>query len=153
MPRPHRCRCWRNGSVSISKPPEALNAAGISITKSDTNLEILARTHDTTPAALFALIPQKTAPAPSANSNPLEIEARLSGTGFGGKTLAAFAIEQGLAPDSAVARLAAIGIMAHGGDTLKQIAERHATRPIEIAKVLLLPGYRPSADPATSPSQ
>lgn len=106
------------------------------------SLESIARDNATTPAALFALIPQSS-PERSTIQDPMAIEDRLTGTGVGGKTLDAFAEQQGITPESAGQRLAEMGIAAHGGETLKAIAERHATRPIEIAKTLLAPGYRP----------
>lgn len=122
-----------------------LRAAGIAIVDPNTNLETLARTNTTNPAALFALIPQATATAPQ-ETDPLAIADRLTGTSVGGKTLETFAEQQGLAGASAIERLAAIGIDARGTETLKEIAERHATRPIEIAKAILAPGYRPQKD-------
>jgi hypothetical protein len=124
----------------------ALRAAGVTVENPNTNLETLARANRTTPAALFALIPQTpAAPATAAakDADLLAIEDRLTGTGVGGKTLATFAEQENLAAKSALERLTEIGIDARGEETLKQIAERHATRPIEIAKAILAPGYQP----------
>lgn len=122
----------------------ALTDAGIRIDDPNTNLERLARTHDTTPAALFALLP-KAMPGSGAAQPPLDpalIEDRLTGTGIGGKTLAAFAEANALDLETVRARLAASGLEADPDETLKSIAERHSTQPIEIAKVVLSPAYR-----------
>ncbi len=126
----------------------ALTDAGVRIDDPKTNLERLARSHHSTPAALFALIPKpQTGGADTEDPlDPALIEDRLTGTGVGGKTLAGFAEANGLDAETVRARLAGSGLEAEPDETLKAIAERHSTRPIEIAKVLLAPAYRlPSA--------
>ncbi|MFP4279284.1 MAG: hypothetical protein ACLFQI_04710 [Halochromatium sp.] len=128
---------------------EVLTAAGISVDDPNTNLERIARANDSTPAALFALIP-KPKPGTAAAQQPLDpalIEDRLVGTGVGGKTLADFVEANGLDLETTAARLAASGIEADPGETLKAIAERYSTRPIEIAKVVLSPAYRFPSSP------
>ena len=132
---------------------EVLTEAGISVDDPNTSLERLARANDTIPAALFALIPKPT-PGSTAAQQPLDpalIEDRLVGSGVGGKTLADFAEANGLDLETADARLSASGIEADPSETLKSIAERHATRPIEIAKVLLAPAYRLPPTPEGEP--
>jgi hypothetical protein len=124
----------------------ALRGAGVQADDPAASLETLARAQGTTPAGLFAVFPKprqadaQTAPRPA---DPVEIEARLTGTGVGGKTLAQLAEANGLDPDGARERLAAAGIAARLDETLKAIAERYGTRPVEIAKALLVAGYRP----------
>lgn len=129
----------------------ALREAGIRIEdtqahgQTSMSLETIARANATTPAALFAMIPEPPR-IPIGSEDPTAIEERLTGTGFGGKTLAAFAETNGLNAQTCQARLLASGIEAEPDETLKAIAERYSTRPIEIAKVLLAPAYRlPSA--------
>jgi len=73
----------------------------------------------------------------------MEVEGRLAGSGLGGKTLQDFARSQGIASDVALQRLEAVHIGAAPEDKIKVIAERAGTRPIEIAKALLVLGYRP----------
>ncbi len=127
----------------------ALADAGIRSDDPNANLERLARTHDTTPAALFASFSKPT-PASAAAQQPLDpalIEDRLVATGVGGKTLADFAEANGLDLENTHARLAASGLEAEPEETLKSIAERYSTRPIEIAKVLLAPAYRLPSNP------
>ncbi|QIK38636.1 hypothetical protein GWK36_12315 [Caldichromatium japonicum] len=114
-------------------------AAGIELDDANTTLENIARANRMTPAALFALIPN----GPPAARDPAAIEAQLAGSGLGAKTLADFAEHQGLIPERARAHLKTLGIEAEINETLKTIAERHAVRPIELAKAILIPGYRP----------
>lgn len=120
----------------------ALRSAGLRIDEPGATLATIATANAMTPAAVYALIP-RTAPAASTAADPLEIEARLTGTGIGAKTLADFAAQSGLVLATARERLAALGIEARAEDSLKEIAERQATRPIEIAKAILAPGYSP----------
>jgi hypothetical protein len=144
-----------------------LESSGIRVPDSGSSLADIARPNGTTPASLFALASTSsrqrasaaapTQPAPrditspelsapgTAETDTLDIEARLTGTGVGAKTLANFADQNQITVAMAQERLAALGIKADPGDTLKALAARHATRPIEIAKALLSPGYRPVA--------
>lgn len=104
---------------------------------------MLGQTNGTTPAALYALIPSNM-PMPQVSDtpiDPLDLEEKLACTGIGGKTLEAFAQGQGLDTETAIERLAGIGIQAASGDKIKAIAEGAGTRPIEIAKALLIPGH------------
>jgi hypothetical protein len=125
----------------------ALQSSGIRVPDPGATLSAIATANATTPAALYALIPKPTAAQASgghaSTADPAEIEARLTGTGVGAKTLAAFADQNGLPVAVARRRLAAAGIEASPEDSLKDIAERYATRPVEIAKALLAPDYRP----------
>ena len=123
----------------------AFAAAGIDVANPRANLAQIARANDTTPAALYALIPSgPERPAELAEeTDPMAVEERLAGSGIGGKTLRDFAKSQGIASDVALQRLEAVDIGAAPGDRIKLIAERAGTRPIEIAKALLVLGYRP----------
>jgi arsenite-transporting ATPase len=58
----------------------------------------------------------------------------------------------GLDAETVRARLAASGLAAEPDETLKAIAERYSTRPVEIAKILLAPAYRLPSAPVTPPS-
>ncbi len=119
----------------------AWRAAGIEIEDSNTNLESIARSQGTTPATLFALIPSSRPSLPE----PSALEARFAGSGLGAQTLRAFAEQQGLEPEEARARLAASEIEANLDETLKSIAERAAIRPLELAKIILIPGDLPQS--------
>jgi hypothetical protein len=111
----------------------ALRSAGVQPDDTAWSLETLARAQGTTPATLFAAFPQP--PQADAGTiarpaDPLEIEARLTGTEAGGKTLAQLAEADGLDPGSCLERLAAAGIEARQDGLLKAVAERYGTRPI-----------------------
>lgn len=132
--------------LELESMRSALAEAGARVDDPAVSLEALARAQGTTPAALFALLPQprpSDSPPADAPADPMEIEARLAGTGIGGKTLAQVAEANGLHPSRGLERLAAVGISARADETLKTIAEHSGSRPIEIAKTLLLEGYRP----------
>lgn len=135
----------RRAEFDLPNALSAMRTAGIRIDDPRANLERIARNNDTTPAALYALIPSlsQAVDINGGSIEPLEVEERLAGTGMGGKTLQSFAQSQGLDLDTARQRLAAIGIEADAGDKLKAIAEEADLRPIEVAKVLLITGYRP----------
>lgn len=139
----------RRLELDLAAMRAALAEAGIPADDPAASLESLAQTAGTTPAALFAMLPKAGPRAPASSSDadqeldPIEVEARLAGTGVGSKTLGDLATTNGLAPDQARARLAAAGIAAELDETLKAIAARQGTKPVEIAKAMLVPGYRP----------
>jgi hypothetical protein len=123
----------------------AFAAAGIGVAHPRANLAQIARDNHTTPATLYALIPsspdRRSEHTP--DTDPMAVEERLAGSGLGGKTLRDCAKSQGIASDVALQRLEAVHIGAAPGDRIKVIAERAGTRPIEIAKALLVLGYWP----------
>jgi hypothetical protein len=123
----------------------AFAAAGMDVANPRANLARIARDNDTTPAALYALIPSNAdrLAERTPDTDPMEVEGRLAGSGIGGKTLQDFAKSQGIASDVALQRLEAVHIGAAPEERIKVIAERAGTRPIEIAKALLVLGYRP----------
>lgn len=126
---------------------DALQRAGIADASAGSTLEGLARAHARTPAAIYALIP-KPEQLPLRDETPLDIEARLTGTGLGRKTIADLAEDEGLSLETGLERLKAVGVIAQPEDSFKTVAKHSGTRPIEIAKAMLVPGYRPEPDPA-----
>lgn len=133
-------------NLDLAEMRAALGQVGIDASDPSASLESLAQVHGTTPAALFALLPRPTQ-ALAGSEDPQAIEARLTGMGIGAKTLADFAGQEAIPLDEAMRRLAVAGIPAQGDETLKYLAERHGTRPIEIAKMLLVSGYTPKKGP------
>lgn len=124
---------WRGQGLRVDDEPATLRQIAIA--------------NGITPAAVYALI-LPPAPRPAATTgvplDPMQVEERLAGSGIGGRSVAGFAREQGLATDQALARLNAVGVAATVTDRLKTIAEGAGTKPIEIAKSLLIEGYRPA---------
>lgn len=102
---------------------------------------MIASRNDTTPAAVYAFFPRPVAAA--VQFTPADVEARLTGAGIGSKTLAAFSADEGLAVETALQRLGAAGISAVAEEKLKAIADRATTKPIELAKAMLVSGYAP----------
>jgi len=66
------------------------------------------------------------------------VEERIAGTGIGRKTLAEFCEENKIDLASAKERLKGKGIQSKDTETMKEIAARHNTAPIELAKILLV---------------
>ncbi len=133
-------------NLDLAEMRAALGQVGIDASDPAASLESLAQVHGTTPAALFALLPRPSQ-AMAGSQDPQAIEARLTGMGIGAKTLADFAGQEAIPLDEAMRRLAVAGIPAQEDETLKHLAERHSTRPIEIAKMLLVSGYTPKKGP------
>ena len=133
-------------NLDLAEMRAALGQVGIDASVPAASLESLAQVHGTTPAALFALLPRPSQ-AMAGSQDPQAIEARLTGMGIGAKTLADFAGQEAIPLDEAMRRLAVAGIPAQEDETLKHLAERHGTRPIEIAKMLLVSGYTPKKVP------
>ena len=134
----------RRANFELSAALDTWRAANIRVDDERSTLLRVAEENGTTPAALYALIPKHRVAEnlPTVSFDPLEIEQRLMGTGIGSKTLADFANEQNIEPTVVISRLRALGIQVAPEDKLKSIAEGTGTRPIEIAKAVLVPGYR-----------
>jgi hypothetical protein len=135
----------RRTNFELSAAIDVLRAANIRIDDERSTLLRIAEANGTTPAALYALILKRRVVGNPmvASRSPLEIEERLAGTGIGGKTLVVFSGEQNIELNVATDRLKTLGIQAAPEDKLKSIAESAGVRPIEIAKAVLVPGYRP----------
>lgn len=138
----------QRGYLDLPSAQATLDSVGIQVDDGRDSLLEIARANRTSPAAVYALISQRAhSDTPGADAptplDPAELEQRLTGTNMGGKTIRAFAIEQGVDPKTALERLSAIGLQAGPEDRLKVIAEAAGTRPVEIAKAILIDGYRP----------
>ncbi len=139
----------KRAEFDLASALAAWRAAGIRVADERSTLLRLAETNATTPAVLYAHIPRSapsTTEAPVTKAmalDPLAVEERLSGSGIGGKSLETFAREQGLPLEIAAQRLRAVNIPATAQETLKSLAARVPTRPIEIAKAVLISDYRP----------
>lgn len=133
----------RRADFELSAALDTWRAANIRVDDERSTLLRIAKANGTTPAALYALIPKRRVVKniPSAFLDPHEIEQQLMGTGIGGKTLEDLAADQNVETAVAIGRLQTLGIQAAPEDKLKSIAEGAGTRPIEIAKAVLVTGY------------
>ncbi len=124
----------------------ALRGKGIRFDSERDSLERIARLNDTTPMAIYELFRQfeKTGAADPPPVTPEEVEARYGGTGLGRKGLGEIADKVGLDIDVALQRLKEAGIEASKEDNARELAERHELSPVDLLKVMMVPGFRPA---------
>lgn len=109
------------------------------------SLKQIAFANDTTPMAIYALIrdSEREVDPVTGPFKPADIEARFGGTGLGRKTLAQICADAGLDESLALQRLEAAGIRASAQDKMKVLAERYDLNPMDLLKIMIIPGFRP----------
>ena len=124
----------------------ALEAEGVRFDSERDSLERIARANGTTPMAIYAIM-QRFASAPGrvvlTGLTPLDVETRYAGSGLGRKSLGELLEQLGLDRTTALRRLREANISAEPQDNVRQLAEQHGDTPIELLKIMLIPGYRP----------
>jgi hypothetical protein len=124
----------------------ALEAEGVRFDSERDSLERIARANGTTPMAIYAIM-QRFASAPGrvvlTGLTPLDVETRYAGSGLGRKSLGELLEQLGLDRATALRRLREANISAEPQDNVRQLAEQHGDTPIELLKIMLIPGYRP----------
>ena len=124
----------------------ALEAEGVRFDSERDSLERIARANGTTPMAIYAIM-QRFASAPGrvvlTGLTPLDVETRYAGSGLGRKSLGELLEQLGLDRTTALRRLREANISAEPQDNVRQLAEQHGDTPIELLKIILIPGYRP----------
>jgi len=124
----------------------ALEAEGVRFDSEGDSLERIARANGTTPMAIYAIM-QRFASAPGrvvlTGLTPLDVETRYAGSGLGRKSLGELLEQLGLDRTTALRRLREANISAEPQDNVRQLAEQHGDTPIELLKIMLIPGYRP----------
>jgi hypothetical protein len=135
--------------IDLGEAVRELKANGIEFNSDQQTLEEIGDSNDISPMNLYLLI-KKFEPGP--NTGKLEtytaesVEVEFSGTGIGNRRLRYVCENVGLESDTALIRLKAAGISGTLDETIKSIAESSDTQPIEIIKILLIEGYKPSAE-------
>ena len=133
--------------IDLGKATQELKANGIIFDSAEETLEDIGKNNDIAPMNLYLLI-KKFEPAPEPERletyTPESIEVEFSGTGFGNRTISSICERLGLDTSIAVGRLASAGVTADMDQTIKAAAEETGTEAIEIMKVLLIDGYRPT---------
>jgi len=126
----------------------ALREAGCHFSGERDSLEQIARANHTTPMAVYAVLKRfplpEEAPATATVMTPEQVEEKYSGSGLGRKTLDEIATQIGMEPDIARQRLRDAGIEAAADETLRELADRTDSSPIDLMKLLLVPGFKPS---------
>jgi len=123
----------------------ALRSEGVQFGSERDSLEKIARANGVTPMAVYGIIRRfEVAPEPATAIalTPEEVEARYGGSGLGRKTLTELCEKIGLDLPLALRRLEGAGVAAGSQDNVRQLAEQHGSTPIELLKIMLIPGYR-----------
>ena len=134
--------------IDLVKATEELRSNGVHFENVDETLEDIAKNNDTSPMNLYLLIKKfEPVPQPAAEKvyTPEMVEVELAGSGFGNKTFNAVCERLGIDSLTAVQRLSSAGLEISWDQTLKKAAENHDLTPIDLVKVMLIPGYQPKA--------
>lgn len=135
--------------IDLDKARAELKEKGIRYESGEETLEDIARNNNTSPMNIYLLI-KKFEPVPEPEKlksyTPESVELEFSGTNLGNKSLSAMSENLGLDLPTVLGRLTALGIEAGADETLKKIAEKHDTAPIELLKAIIIEGYTPRAD-------
>lgn len=132
----------RRMQLDLDQGIAALRAQGVQFDDTSQTLERIARHNGITPMAVYAILAsfQRATDKGFAGLTAEEVEAKLAGSGLGQKTLAQLSVVLGVDEATAFARLRAAGVEATREDKVKDVAERYALRPVELAmRMLALP--------------
>ena len=124
----------------------AFAAEGLVVaTGAETTLRRIADDNARTPAEVYQMIrAARPTAAPAAGWTPAAVESRFAGGGIGRLTVAQLAAEAGIAPEDALARLAALGLPDAAETRMRELAERTGIEALELAKAVLVEGYEPA---------
>lgn len=132
--------------IDLDKAVAELQKNGIRLESSEETLEEIAKKNYTSPMNIYLLI-KKFEPAPEPERlrsyTPESVEIEFSGTNLGNKSISAICENLGLDSSTVFIRLKSLGIEASADETLKKIAEKHDTVPIELLKAIIIEGYFP----------
>ena len=137
----------RRMDLDLKSSLAALQAEGIRFNSERDSLEQVGRSNGITPMAVYAVMrpfEKVTEPLPTALT-PEEVEARFAGTGLGRKSLSEICAKLGLDIAVALERLETAGIPGQADDNARKLSERHGLSPIDLMKVMLVPGFRPGS--------
>ena len=131
----------RRMDLDLPRALEALRENHIRFDSERDSLERIARGNGTTPMALYGIIRGVDRPSAGAaeSLSPEAIEAKYAGTGLGRKRLDEVCRSVGIDPARGLERLAAEGIPAEGGETAREVADRHDLSPMDLLKIMTRP--------------
>jgi hypothetical protein len=142
----------RRTNLDLEQALAELSARDLRHGGAQDTLERIARANDSTPMAIWQHIRQfeRQPPQPGSVMTAVEVETRYAGSGIGRKTVAEVARAVRLDPKLAHRRLRDAGLASQDDEQLKTLAERHALNPMDLLKVMLVPGHRPMDQPGHS---
>lgn len=141
----------RRTNLDLEKALAELTARGVHYDGPQDTLDEIARANDDTPMAIWQYIrhiESQPTQQPGASMTALEVEARYAGSGIGRKTVAEIARSVRIDATLANQRLQAAGLGAGNDEQLKALAEKHGLSPMDLLKVMLVPGHSPAAQAA-----
>ncbi|MCX5717072.1 MAG: DUF4405 domain-containing protein [Nitrospirae bacterium] len=127
--------------IDLNSAIEELEESGIKVESAGEPIEVIAKKNNTSPMEIYAKIRkfERTSATDAASAlTPQQVEEKFTGAGVGKKTLAQFAHENKIDMDHAKKKLAQKNIEIKESETLKQVAERYNTSPIELLKIILV---------------
>ncbi len=137
-------------NMDLDKVTGELRAKGIQFEGERQRLVDVARANGMNAMRLYGLIRQFEArpePAPYIAYTAEEVEDKFNGTGIGQKSLTTICETVGVPFKTVEGKFVSAGIKASGEETLKAIAGKHGINPIDLMKVILVEGFRPSMSP------
>ena len=138
----------RRSNLDLAQVEQELTDRNLDFNGPQDTLEEIALANGTTPMAIWQQI-RKHEKAPAVKSTgqltALEVEVGYAGSGIGRRTVDEMAEIAGLDPSLARQRLRHIGLQTDGNQKLKKLAERQGLQPMDLLKVMLVPGHQPAA--------
>ena len=132
----------RKMNFDLEQAQAGLRAESIAFEgKKDTLNDIALRNH-TTPMAIYEIIKQYRIEETAddvAVLTPDALEARLSGTGLGRKSIEEICSENGIDLATGLERLGGAGISADANSKARELAETHSLSPIDLVKIMMFP--------------
>ena len=132
----------RKMNFDLKQVMAGLEAEGVDFDNQKDTLDQIALKNQTTPMAIYQIVRRyeiEQAPVDTGDLTAVEIEAMLSGTGLGRKSIRLFCEENGIDMPGALERLAGTGIQASAESILKELADDHEKTPIDLAYIIMLP--------------
>lgn len=133
-------------NIDLNLALQELKNQGIIVEKDTDSLQTIARRNKTNPMNIYAIIKkfEQREIETGIVYTPELIEEKFAGTGIGRKTLLQICEENNIDLNLAKKKLSEKGISVKEDETLKEMASRHNTVPIEILKIILVEDYNPS---------
>ena len=129
-------------NFNLEQVQAGLRAEGIEFEGKKDTLNDIALRNDTTPMAIYEIIkPYRIEESPDtvAGLTPEALEAKLSGTGLGRKSIEAICTENGIDLVTGLERLDSAGIPAEASSKARELAELHSVTPIDLVKIMMFP--------------
>lgn len=124
--------------IDLKAALEELKSRGIEVKSDNQTLEEIARLNKTTPLEIYRLIKKFEKKEEIRAWTPELVEEKFAGSGLGRKTLKEVCQELNLDLETAKKKLLSRNIQMKEEESLREVADRYGTRPIEILKIILV---------------